>query len=544
MSLTVENICGFLIRSRLMTAEEMRQMYQRWQGQAKNAAGDLNQFSRWLVSNNYATDYQINLLLKGHTESFYLNQYRIMERIGKGRMAGVYKAVHPLGQVVALKVLPPSKAKHPTLLGRFQREARLAMKLKHPNVVRTFQVGEAEGLQYIVMEHLEGETLDEVFRRRGKLPPNEAVRIVYQALNGLQHIHEQNMVHRDLKPANMMLVSSASGHDEESTLRTTLKILDIGLGREFFDENAKETAPAGDIELTTEGVLLGTPDYLSPEQARDPRSIDIRSDIYSLGCVLYHALAGHPPFPDKNLLQQMVRHATEAPRPIRELNAAAPDGLQQVLNWMLAKKPEERYPTPERVAQALKMFMVAEGAPVTRLEDQPNMRKYLTWLETGGNGQDASPALAAPALAPAAAQPIKRESEPPAPAAAPPVAARSDSRQVPVKAAPAAQPVPAPKESKGGKHKKKKKHAAPAAVLVSRPHAPPPAATPAGPAPGQVASLADVDVELVPLEQLKAPSGKGLGRRDWILLGAGAAAVIAAGVIGIIVKLIIGWWSG
>ena len=141
-------------------------MYQAWQSHAKNAVGDLNQFSKWLVANNYTTDYQIGLLVKGHTESFYLNQYRILERIGRGRMAGVYKAAHPLGQTVAIKVFPPSKAKHPTLLGRFQREARLAIRLKHPNVVRAFQVGDSDGLQYIVMEYLEGETLEEVVKQR------------------------------------------------------------------------------------------------------------------------------------------------------------------------------------------------------------------------------------------------------------------------------------------------------------------------------------------------------------------------------------------
>ena len=260
--------------------------------------------------------------------------------------------------------------------------------------------------------------------------------------------------------------------------------------------------------MTTEGVLLGTPDFLSPEQARDPRNIDIRSDIYSLGCVLYHMLAGQPPFPDKNLLQQMVRHATEMPRPIRELNAAVPDGLQQVLSFMLAKKPEDRYPTPERAAQTLKMFMVAEGAPVTRLEDQPAMRKYLTWLETGGNGQDEAPVAVAALcqnatrsrlwMLAAWSQSTSRE--------------RRHRRR-----RPAAQPVATPGE-KSGKHKKKKKHskhekhakqAAPAAVLVSRPHVPPPTAVPLPAAAAQVASLAEVDVELVPLNELGPPK-KGL----------------------------------
>src|SRR5262249_46314099 len=154
----------------------------------------------------------------------------------KGRMAGVYKAVHSLGQVVAIKVLPPSKAKLPQLLARFQREARLALRLKHPNVVRAFQMGEANGLHYLVMEYLEGETLDEVLQRRGKLPAVEAVPLIYQALLGLEHIHKQGLVHRDLKPGNLMLVRPANGCD--TTLGGTLKILDIGLGKALYDEAA------------------------------------------------------------------------------------------------------------------------------------------------------------------------------------------------------------------------------------------------------------------------------------------------------------------
>src|SRR5207249_6125333 len=121
----------------------------------------------------------------------------------------------------------------------------------------------------------------------------------------------------------------------ETTLKSNVKILDIGLAREFFDENAPDDAQQA--ELTGEGVLLGTPDYLAPEQARDPRTIDIRADIYSLGCVLYHCLTGQPPFPDTNILSQMVRHATETPKPLRELNPAIPDGLQQIINALLAK---------------------------------------------------------------------------------------------------------------------------------------------------------------------------------------------------------------
>ncbi len=283
-----------------------------------------------MVSNRYLTEYQAQLLARGHADGFFLNEYKVLDRLGKGRMAGVYKAQHQLGQIVAIKVLPPSKAREANLLGRFHREARLALRLKHPNIVRSFQTGVADGLHYLVMEYLEGETLEDVLARRGKMLPGEGVRLVYQALQGLQHIHAQGLVHRDLKPSNLMLVGSTL----DSTLRATIKILDIGLGRTLFEDSAGEP---GDHGLTTEGVLLGTPDYMSPEQARDPRQADIRADIYSLGCVLYHVLVGQPPFPDTNIISQMIRHATEPARPLKELNPAVPDGLQQIVNWMMAK---------------------------------------------------------------------------------------------------------------------------------------------------------------------------------------------------------------
>src|SRR4051812_37376183 len=237
MEYSVENLCGLLIRSRLVTADEVKALYQRWLGEARGAANDPEQYCKWLVSRQYLTPYQAELLARGQVDNFFLNQYKVLDRIGQGCMAGVYKAVHQLGQLVAIKVLPPSKAKTPHVLGRFQREAKMAVRLRHPNVVRTYQVGEANGLHYLVMEYLEGETLREVLARRGKLPPAEGVRLVHQALLGLQHFHEQGLVHRDLKPANLMLVPGSSTGQPDTTANSTLKILDLGLVRALHDED-------------------------------------------------------------------------------------------------------------------------------------------------------------------------------------------------------------------------------------------------------------------------------------------------------------------
>jgi serine/threonine protein kinase len=397
MKFTVENVCGLLIGSKLLAPDEVKAIYTRWQGEAREAAGDLAPFTRWLVANQFVTEYQAALVAKGHTEGFFINQYKILDRLGRGRMAGVYKAVHQLGQVVAIKVLPPSRGKNPQMLARFQRETRLAVRLKHPNVVRSFQVGQYRGLHYLVMEYLEGETLDLVLQRRKRLPAQEAARLAAQALQGLQHIHEQGLVHRDLKPTNLMLVPLAPKSDADTTLHATVKILDIGLGRVLNDEGDNP-----DEGLTTEGTILGTPDYLAPEQARDPRAIDIRADIYSLGCVLYHMVTGQTPFPDTNVLSQMVRHATEMPKPLKELVPNIPDGLQHVINAMLAKEPGQRFATPEKAAQALLTFQMNVGIPARAVEEGPQLKKYLTWLEMNPEARAVEAvAVAEPVAAPA-----------------------------------------------------------------------------------------------------------------------------------------------
>jgi serine/threonine protein kinase len=377
-AMTIANICELLTRTNLLSTADVQALQQRWRSEAP-ANADVQEFARWLVANQYVTDYQAGRLLKGSTDHYYFNQYKLLDRIGTGRMAGVFKAVHRLGQVVAIKVLPPSRAKDPQAFGRFQREARLALRLKHPNIVRTFQTGEADGLHYLVMEYLDGETLEDVLKLRGKLPPEEAVRLLQQALAGLQHLHEEGMVHRDLKPANLMLVP-APGAD---TLSATLKILDIGVGRAIFDEG-EDAAPGANADLTKQGDLLGAPDYMAPEQARDAHTADVRADIYSLGCVLYHVLTGQPPFPGGNVVNKMMRHASEKPKPLPATGAFA--RIQPVLSKMLAKDPAQRYATPEAAGLALTAALTPTAQPAAVRKGPPltpkQLQDYESWLET------------------------------------------------------------------------------------------------------------------------------------------------------------------
>jgi serine/threonine protein kinase len=401
MDISVEGLCNLLIGSRLLAADEVRQLHPRWQQQAGGAAGDAEAFRRWLVDGEHLTEFQMSQLLRGHADHIFFNDYKLLDRIGRGRMAGVYKAVHQLGQTVAIKVLPPSKARDAQALGRFQREARMAMKLRHPNVVHTFHPGQSNGLQYLVMEYLDGETLDEVLKRRGRLPPVEAARLIYQALQGLAHIHEEGLVHRDLEPANLMLVPSPRPGQPDTTLQATLKILDIGLGRALFDEGGPDAVNS--VEMTRAGTLIGTPDYMAPEQARDAHAVDIRADLYSLGCVFYHCLTGQPPFPDRNPVRVLERHAKEAPRPLREFQADLPDVLQEIVNGMLAKDPAQRYPTPERAARAVRAFLFSEDQSPRPTSPQELSPAYARSLQTGADEPGARDEPR-PELAPAEAE--------------------------------------------------------------------------------------------------------------------------------------------
>jgi serine/threonine protein kinase len=432
---TVTDYCGILSRSRLIPEADVRALHDKWKAETQGSNSDVEQFRRYLVQRKCLTEYQAALVQRGHTEGFFIGGYTILDRIGKGASAGVYKAVHTSGQVVALKVLPASKARDPHALNRFQREGRLLTQLDHPNVVRAFQVGQSGNVHFIVMEHLDGETLDDVVGRRKKLPPPEAVRLVQQALFGLQHLHDRKMVHRDLKPSNLMVTSFEETSQQDTTLNSTVKVLDIGIGREMFDEGA---SPRRDAEVTAVGAILGTPDYLAPEQARDARSSDVRADIYSLGCVLFHLIAGRTPFDEKNVMAQVLKHAIDDMPPL----PAVPPGLQDVFARMTAKRVEDRYQTPAAAAAALAPFLPASASAAMSSQVLPAYKEFLeteSQMELEANMDELLAAAAAKAPPPAATAPTVPALPPlppPAPVPAKPVAKASGAKPVPIKPAP------------------------------------------------------------------------------------------------------------
>jgi serine/threonine protein kinase len=409
---SVESICNSLARFKVLDAETIRTLRGLWREQGADRSDQPADFKRWLVQTGYVTDFQFDLLTRGFGDHLFLDDYKLLDRVAKGRHGGVFKAVHASGQKVAIKVLPPSSSKNPHVLGRFLRESRLATRLDHDNIVRTFHHGKtAQGTHFIVMEFLEGETLEEVIQRRKRLPAGEAVRLIIQALEGLLHLDEKSMIHRDIKPANMMIVSGgdssrsrgrlagitgaseqvprvSGGSDPDTTLKSTLKIVDIGLSRALFDEGELTTDK---VDLTREGTLLGTMNYMAPEQARDPHSADIRADIYGLGCVLYEMLAGQPPFPDKNLAKQIRRHAEETPRPLVEAAPGTPAALDAIVQKMLAKDPAMRHLTPGQAIKDLRNVLGSLGNPTVAAAPDRPLKTFLTWLETRPEDDDNVP---------------------------------------------------------------------------------------------------------------------------------------------------------
>jgi serine/threonine protein kinase len=261
----------------------------------------------------------------------------LIEAVGSGGMAAVLKARDTeLGRIVALKILPPEAARDPESINRFKQEARAAARLDHDNVARVYFCGEDQGLHFIAFEFVEGINLRQMIDRRGPLTVGECLPYMMQVAAGLNHAAERGVVHRDIKPSNILITPDGRA-----------KIVDMGLARHLGSESVNGG-------VTQSGVTLGTFDYISPEQALDPRRADVRSDIYSLGCTFYHALTGRPPVPEGTAAKKLRAHQDDAPLDPRELNPAIPDEMAAILARMMAKDPARRYQTPTELISHLK----------------------------------------------------------------------------------------------------------------------------------------------------------------------------------------------
>lgn len=278
------------------------------------------------------------------SDPLVLGHYDIVGRIRTGGMGAVFRAVdRQLGRVVALKVLPPSFARDPQAVARFRHEARSTALLNHDHVARVYFSGEEAGLHYIAFEFVEGTNVRELLNSGQPLTVGQAVRVTYQIATALKHMAARGVVHRDIKPSNIILAP-----DGDATL------VDFGLAR-------SDTRTESEADLTVAGTTLGTFDYISPEQARDPRSATVQSDIYSLGCSLYHMLTGQPPYPEGTVLQKLLQHqGDEAPDPARR-NRRVPAALSAIVRAMMAKDVRKRYPSPDPLLRDLAVVAAALG---------------------------------------------------------------------------------------------------------------------------------------------------------------------------------------
>jgi hypothetical protein len=278
-------------------------------------------------------------------------RYRVLKLLGQGGMGAVYLAEHlVMGRRIALKTINTRFLISPDAVARFHREVQAAAKLTHANVVAAYDAEQAGDLHFLVMEYVDGLSVAEYARRKGPLPAGQACAVCGQAALGLQHAHEQGLVHRDIKPHNLML--TAKGH---------VKVLDFGLAH-----FSRQEAPDDASSLTATGTIIGTADYMAPEQTSSARTVDIRADIYSLGCTLYYLLAGRVPFPGGTVIEKCVRHALDAPPPVASLRPGLPAGLVAVVERMMAKRPEDRFQTPAEVYRALRPFAEGGHAPATQ----------------------------------------------------------------------------------------------------------------------------------------------------------------------------------
>jgi serine/threonine-protein kinase len=323
----------------------------------------------------WLTRFQARMLLHGRANGFFLGPYRILDQIGRGGMGKVYKALHEsMNRTVALKVLTPSLMKTPKARAMFRNEVQTAAQLNHPNIVIAYDSNAIAGRHYLAMEFIKGATLSQLVDRRGPLPIGLACEIIRQAALGLQHAHEQGLVHRDVKPGNLMASvvrhpRAARGADgskrpAKATSELQVKILDFGLARLQRRNRAASDAGGGRHPIT------GTPDYMSPEQARNRNAVDIRSDLYSLGCTFYYLLTAQVPFPGGSLLDKLIRHTSEVPAPPERLRPRIPPAVAAIVLRLIAKEPADRFQTPQELADAL-----VPHAAVPSLEQARALRK-------------------------------------------------------------------------------------------------------------------------------------------------------------------------
>src|SRR5579871_5033049 len=319
-----------------------------------------------LVRDGLLTQFQAEHVLQGKWRGFSLGKYKVLERLGAGGMGTVYLCEHKLmRRRVAVKVLPAARAQDASSLERFYREARAVAALDHPNIVRAYDIDQDNNLHFLVMEHVDGSSLQEIVKKAGPMDVLRACHYIRQSALGLQHAHDcAGIVHRDIKPGNILVDRNG-----------VVKLLDMGLARFFFDEEDVLTKKYDEN-------VLGTADYLAPEQAVDSHNVDIRADIYSLGATFYFLLSGAAPYSEeKTVAGKLLSKEKRPPKPIRDKRPEVPEELVAIVNKLMAKNPDDRYQTPKEVVAAL--------APWTKEPIPPPPEEEMPQLSLAAQGDEA-----------------------------------------------------------------------------------------------------------------------------------------------------------
>ncbi len=344
--LSLDKFLALVERSGLVERDRLAQVVAEWKGGATLIElSDAQYCAAHLVERQVLTPWQCKKLLDGRHRGFYLGKYKLLDHLGSGGMSSVYLAEHTLMQrLVAIKVLPQNKVTDAAYLARFLLEGQAAAALDHPNIVRAYDLDSVGQVHYLVMEYVDGRDLNAIVCHEGPLDYHAAADYIAQACVGLAHAHQCGLVHRDIKPANLLV-----------DRKRTVKILDMGL--------AKFTPPAGRVPVTAaDEHVLGTADYLAPEQAVNSTNVDGRADIYSLGCTLYFLLTGHPPFAEGTSLERMTAHQQQVPPSIMLDRPDAPAGLVAICRRMMEKSPENRYQSATEVESALREWITSDAA--------------------------------------------------------------------------------------------------------------------------------------------------------------------------------------
>ena len=396
--ISAESFLSLITQSGLVESDRLKREVDDLEDQGCNV-GEASALADSLIERALLTEWQAEKLLKGKHKGFTLGKYRLRRLLGKGGMSSVYLAEHILmRRQCAIKVLPIKRVEDTSYLARFHREARAVASLDHPNIVRAYDIDqESEGdkdIHFLVMEYVDGESLHEFVKDKGPLPLDDTAEFFRQAALGLENAHKNGLIHRDVKPGNLLIDKSG-----------VVKVLDLGLARfsEVSDDNP--------LTLAHDEKVLGTADYLAPEQALDSHTADHRADIYGLGCTAYFALTGYPPFREGTLTQRLMFHQTKEPPAISEARPEVGETkrgieLVKIISRMMAKKPDERFQTMSEVSTAMARWLKIYATPQWRAAHPDAFLK--SDAETAGGAIPVARAVAVPvakAVSPEAAAP-------------------------------------------------------------------------------------------------------------------------------------------